>query len=80
MQMAENVKIKFDTSYGLSVTGIAGPTGGTKEKPVGLVYIGLASTKNTIVKKYNFGKDRQSNKIKTSQAALNMIRKDLIYE
>ena len=51
MQMAENVKIKFGTSYGLSVTGIAGPTGGTKEKPVGLVYIGLASTKNTIIEK-----------------------------
>ena len=80
IQMAENVKIKFGTSYGLSVTGIAGPTGGTKEKPVGLVYIGLASTKNTIVGKYNFGKDRQSNKIKTSQAALNMIRKDLFNE
>ena len=80
IQMAENVKIKFDTSYGLSVTGIAGPTGGTKEKPVGLVYIGLASTKNTIVEKYNFGNYRESNKIKTSQAALNMIRKDLFNE
>ena len=79
-KMAENVKNMFNSSIGLSVTGIAGPRGGTKEKPVGLVYIGLASDKNTIVKKYNFGKDRELNKIKTSQAALQILRKGLLDE
>ena len=79
-KMAENVKTMFNSSFGLSVTGIAGPNGGTKEKPVGLVYIGLASDKNTIVEKYNFGKDRELNKIKTSQAALQILRKGLLDE
>tara|TARA_B100000900_G_C20558174_1_gene707701 strand:+ start:104 stop:1321 length:1218 start_codon:yes stop_codon:yes gene_type:complete len=79
-KMAENVKTMFNSSFGLSVTGIAGPTGGTKEKPIGLVYIGLASEENTIVEKYNFGKDRTINKIKTSQAALQILRKGLLYE
>tara|TARA_B100000035_G_scaffold312666_1_gene324635 strand:+ start:876 stop:2090 length:1215 start_codon:yes stop_codon:yes gene_type:complete len=80
MKMAENVKNMFNSSFGLSVTGIAGPSGGTKEKPVGLVYIGLASDKSTIVKKFNFGKDRKINKVKTSQAALNILRKGLLDE
>ena len=79
-KMAENVKTIFNSSFGLSVTGIAGPNGGTKDKPVGLVYIGLASDKNTIVEKYNFGKDRELNKIKTSQAALQILRKGLLDE
>jgi len=79
-KMAENVKSMFNSSFGLSVTGIAGPSGGTKEKPVGLVYVGLASDKSTIVKKFNFSKDRKINKIKTSQAALNILRKGLLNE
>ena len=79
-KMAENVKTMFNSSFGLSVTGIAGPGGGTKEKPVGLVYIGLASDKNIIVEKYNFGKDREINKIKTSQAALQLLRMGLLNE
>ena len=79
-KMAENVKTMFNSSFGLSVTGIAGPGGGTKEKPVGLAYIGLASDKNTIVEKFNFGIDRGGNKIKTSQAALNILRRSLLNE
>ena len=79
-KMAENVKTMFNTSFGLSVTGIAGPSGGSKEKPVGLVYIGLASNKKSIVEKFNFGKDREVNKIKTSQSALNILRKGLVNE
>ena len=79
-KMAENVKTMFNSSFGLSVTGIAGPNGGTEDKPVGLVYIGLASDKDTIVEKYNFGKDRELNKIKASQAALQTLRKGLLDE
>ena len=78
-KMAENVKTMFNSSFGLSVTGIAGPNGGTKINRL-VVYIGLASDKNTIVEKYNFGKDRELNKIKTGQAALQILRKGLLDE
>ena len=73
-QMATNVMDKFGTDYGLSVTGIAGPGGGTDEKPVGLVYIGLADSSNTEVREYTFGTDRNRNKVRSSQAALNWLR------
>jgi nicotinamide-nucleotide amidase len=72
--MATNVMDKFGTDYGLSVTGIAGPGGGTDEKPVGLVYIGLADSSNTEVREYKFGTDRNRNKVRSSQAALNWLR------
>ena len=76
--MAENVKKIFKSDYGISVTGIAGPTGGTDEKPVGLVYIGLANNKGVKVKKFHFGNDRKRNKLRTSQAALNWLRLSLL--
>ena len=47
MEMALGVRNLADSHYGIATTGIAGPTGGTKEKPVGLVYIGISSQKNT---------------------------------
>ena len=47
-QMAAGVKAKLNTSWGISLTGIAGPDGGTEEKPVGLVYIGIASPDGTV--------------------------------
>ena len=78
--MSKNVKSLFNSSIGLSVTGIAGPGGATEEKPVGLVYIGLATDSNTAVKKYNFSKDRKRNKIKTSQMALEFLRRGLLSE
>jgi nicotinamide-nucleotide amidase len=74
IQMAENVREVLHADLGLSVTGIAGPTGGTKEKPVGLVYIALADGNNTIVKEFRFVKDRALNKNASSQTALNMVR------
>ena len=73
-QMATNVMEKFGTDYGLSVTGIAGPGGGTDEKPVGLGYIGLADSSKTEVKEYKFGTDRKRNKVRTSQEGLNWLR------
>ena len=72
--MAKNAAISFRTDYAVSITGIAGPTGGSPEKPVGLVFIALVSKDKSIVRKYNFGKTREINKIKASQQALNLLR------
>jgi nicotinamide-nucleotide amidase len=63
--MAEGVRIRSNVDIGLSTTGIAGPTGGTKEKPVGLVYIGLATKDTTIVKQFHFRGTRIENKYHT---------------
>jgi nicotinamide-nucleotide amidase len=78
--MAKGVRLKSGADLGLSVTGIAGPGGGTEHKPVGLVYIGLnagsvrRSRQSTITEELRFHGDRQTIKIRASQAALNMVR------
>ncbi len=71
--MAENIKKFANVDIGISTTGIAGPTGGTKQKPVGLVYIGLSTKNYTIVKKYIFNEDRIGNKTATCNAALKLL-------
>jgi nicotinamide-nucleotide amidase len=76
--MAEGVRRLARTDLGLSITGIAGPTGGTPQKPVGLVYIGLAHENGSAAKKFLFGENRNSNRERSTQAALNMIRLFLI--
>ncbi|TAL68676.1 MAG: competence/damage-inducible protein A [Bacteroidetes bacterium] len=60
--LAKNVRLKFHTDYGVSVTGIAGPGGGSNEKPVGTVWIGISDEKTTTAKKYVFGDDRNVNR------------------
>ena len=77
-EMAYQVRKRFSVNYGLSITGIAGPDGGTKSKPVGLVYIGLSSQYRTVVKKFNFSNSRNQIRIRTSQAGLNFLRMELI--
>lgn len=72
--MAENIRQKFNTDFGLAITGIAGPAGGTEQKPVGLTYIALATDKETVVKEFRFFTDREYNKTASSQAAMNMLR------
>jgi nicotinamide-nucleotide amidase len=57
-QLAFNVRILSDVDIGIGITGIAGPTGGTEEKPVGLVYIGFSTEKKTDVKRFQFHSDR----------------------
>jgi len=74
LAMAQGVRRISKTDLGLSVTGIAGPTGGTKEKPVGLIYIGLADAQKSWVEKFLFGQDRMINRERAAQAALNMVR------
>jgi nicotinamide-nucleotide amidase len=71
--MAEGLRKKFRVDIGLSTTGIAGPTGGTKEKPVGLVFIGISIEDKTIVKKFIFKGDRLKNKQLTCIEALNFL-------
>jgi nicotinamide-nucleotide amidase len=76
--MAEGVRKSAKTDYGLSSTGIAGPTGGTPEKPVGLVYIGFACENDSFAQKFQFGGERITNRERAAQAALNMVRLFLI--
>jgi len=76
-EMAEGVCNKFNTEIAISTSGIAGPSGGTKEKPVGTVWIAVATPEKTIAQKFIFGDNRQRNIIRSSYAALNMLRKCL---
>ncbi len=76
--MAEGVKRKSSTDIGLSVTGIAGPTGGTIKKPVGLVYIAVAGNKKTECKEYIFKGERQKIKSESALTALNYLKEYLI--
>ncbi len=77
-QMAEGIKSISGTDIGLSVTGIMGPTGATQDKPVGLVYIGICDDTICTAKEFRFGDDRLLNKDRTSQAALEMLRRNLL--
>jgi len=72
--MSQAVMQRFKTSIGISVTGIAGPGGGTKNKPVGLVYAGLTDSNGSKTKKFMFSGDRDSNKLRSSQAVFNWVR------
>jgi len=77
-EMAENVRKIFNANYGISITGIAGPTGGSQEKPVGTVWIGLSSSKGTYAKLFNFGNNRQINRERAVFSALNELKRLLI--
>ena len=57
-QLAYNIRVQSNVDVGIGISGIAGPTGGTPEKPVGLVFLGVSTEKDTIVKKFNFKTDR----------------------
>lgn len=78
LEMAEGVQKLTGSDCALSTTGIAGPTGGTDKKPVGLIYIGCIIKKNSYVQKYIFHKERISNKYRFAYAALNLLRQKLI--
>jgi nicotinamide-nucleotide amidase len=76
--MAEGIRWNAKTDLGLGITGIAGPGGGTPSKPVGLVYIGLATPDGVTVKSFNFPGDRAAVRFASSQKALDMVRRYLI--
>jgi nicotinamide-nucleotide amidase len=76
--MAENVRADSGADFGLGITGIAGPTGGSDEKPVGLVYIALAGEGDTQTVKNLFLGDRETVKQRSTQKALDMLRRRLM--
>ncbi len=76
--MAEGARLRLNADYAISVTGIAGPTGGTPEKPVGTVYMALADSSGTITAKHLNRYDRETFKFVPSQQALDMLRRKLI--
>ncbi|MDA3882159.1 MAG: competence/damage-inducible protein A [Bacteroidales bacterium] len=76
--MAQECRKKFNTTYAISTSGIAGPTGGTEKKRVGTVWIGIADSTNTYSYTFNFGNNRERVITRTSITALNLIRKLLI--
>ena len=80
-QMALGVKQSLQTDWGIGITGIAGPDGGTETKPVGLIYLGLATPENeTFARQYRFGRQRGRELIRylSSCAALDLLRRSLL--
>nr|NQU94166.1 competence/damage-inducible protein A [Bacteroidota bacterium] len=77
-QMAEGVRKLLKTDFALATSGIAGPDGGTEQKPVGTTWIALASPEKVIAKKFLFGEHRGRNIKKASLAALNILRMELL--
>jgi PncC family amidohydrolase len=77
-EMAEGVKEIFGTKIGISTTGIAGPGGATPEKPVGLVYIGISMKSENLVRKFHFNGNREINKHRSAQAALELLRRAIL--
>lgn len=73
--MARNAREKSGADLGISATGVAGPTGGSAEKPVGLVHLGLADDQGVQTFEFRFTGDRSAVKMKTSQAALDLLRR-----
>ncbi|MGI8965401.1 MAG: nicotinamide-nucleotide amidohydrolase family protein, partial [Limisphaerales bacterium] len=76
-EMAEAARTTNQTNFALAITGIAGPTGGSDEKPVGTVFIALATPEKTIVLKEINRYDRETFKFITSQQALDLLRREL---
>ncbi len=76
-ELSLNVSKNFKTDIGIASTGISGPTGGTEEKPVGLVYISIYFKNTFYTKKFIFFKNRKIHREMTAQAALNMMRKTI---
>ena len=79
-QMAVGVMALLDTDYAIASSGIAGPDGGTDEKPVGTTWLAVASKSGVVSKKFSFGDSREHNTSKASTSALNFLREILLSE
>ena len=78
--LAEGIRRRAESTFGVGITGIAGPTGGTSEKPVGLVYIALADASRTQVLKRRYPGERKTIRRQATQSALDMLRRSLLKE
>jgi len=74
LEMAQGARLRLGADLGISITGIAGPTGGTLEKPVGLVYIALSSPEADLCQRHVWQGDRAANREQSAEAALRLIR------
>jgi nicotinamide-nucleotide amidase len=75
--MAMNCRRIYNTDFAIATSGIAGPTGGTEEKPVGTVWIAVASATNICSQKFLFGEHRERTILRTTIAALNLLQKNI---
>jgi nicotinamide-nucleotide amidase len=76
--MAFGIRTKSNADIGISTTGIAGPTGGSAEKPVGLVWIGYSDKDETFALQFNCGRDRRNIKERAAQASLELVRRRIL--
>jgi nicotinamide-nucleotide amidase len=74
-EMAEGIRSRLHSDLGIAVSGIAGPEGGSKEKPVGTVHVALASAEETVSNGYRFWGNRQAVKLNSATMALDWIRR-----
>ncbi len=77
-EMAEGVRKKMNTTYSIATSGIAGPSGGTAEKPVGTVWIAISSEHKTTAQLFNMGDSREQVILRTAMQGLEMLRKMII--
>jgi len=78
LQMASGVRVALRSDIGIGITGIAGPTGGTSKKPVGLVYIAISSESGTVCRRYLFKGSRGEVKAQAARVALSILRDFLL--
>jgi nicotinamide-nucleotide amidase len=76
--MATGVRNLMESDFGVATTGVAGPSGGTDENPVGTVWIAVASASGIVSKRFNFGKDRENVINRATIAAYEMLRQEII--
>jgi nicotinamide-nucleotide amidase len=79
-EMAKGALQRLNSDFALATTGIAGPDGGTEEKPVGTVWIAVATANQVMSQKYVFGNNRERNILRSGQTALQMLRRVILKE
>ncbi|WP_430973675.1 competence/damage-inducible protein A [Sunxiuqinia rutila] len=80
LEMAQGAQQALQTDYAIATTGIAGPDGGTPDKPVGTVWIAVISKHNIKLERYTFAHNRERNILRSSQAAINLLRQLILTE
>ncbi len=80
LRMADGVKKMLGTDYAVAISGIAGPSGGTPDKPVGTVWIAVSTPYRTIAEKFRFAGDRHENIERSAYTSLNLLRKEILSE